>query len=582
MRHSLRSAALLPVAACALAALAGCSPQPKVLARVGDRTITVDEFREQAAQVAGRIPLPPDSAKVMLLDNLIDRELVMSAGAHSAAVPDSVVARRRREIEQDVLGRALMQQLAPQAIGVSDAEVKQLYAWRQSATRCQVVFTTDEAMARAARRAIDGGEDFGTVATQYDVTATVPPNGDLGFVEPGQLVNPLDNIVRTAPLGKVIGPLEVPGQGWFIVKALAREPREHAGFAQQSDELRSMIEQRKKRSTLISHYAQLRDAYAVTPDPAALGVLYDRLNAMRAAAGSGILPAAPQLTPHDRTLPIVRWNGGTPALRGAVTLGEAIDLLMSGRAPRLDAQRLNAYPDWARALGLQRVIVLEAKRRHLDEEPAIARQIRQQVDQIVFDGVYQAEVFERAEPNDAELMQAFQRNAQAFAQLRSVTVQWVSLPDSASAMALGQKLVQAGPQPLKESVPFAAPGLPVGEITVRYPTQEPLWQMLQQAFTQAPEGQLLGPLHLPDGWRVLQLVHRDMPAPNFATLTPEQQTGLHNQAKQFAVERRLKQYTDSLRTHVPVTIDRATLTHTPWPAPSLEDMIRQMQQQQGG
>jgi len=577
MRNPFRSA-VLPAAACALAVLAGCSPQPQVLARVGDRTITADQFHEQAQQVAARLPVPPDSAKAIVLQSMIDRELVLAAAKGSKAVPDSFIARRRGEIEQDVLGRALMQQLAPQDIGVSDAEVKQLYAWRQTATHCQVVFTADEATAREARREIDQGQDFGIVATRFDQTGTVPPNGDLGFVEPGQLINPLDDVVRTTRVGAIVGPTEVPGQGWFIVKVLARQPREHAAFAQQADEIRSMIEQRKRRSTLIAHYSELRDAYQVTPVDAGIRTLYDRLDAMRAAQGSGMQPAMPQLTPAERATPIVHWDGGSPGTRGTITTGEALDMLVAGRAPRLDAARMNTYPDWARALGLQRVIVAEAKRRHLDEQPEVARQIRDQVDQLVFEGVVQEQVLVRAVPTDAEVETAFQHNAQAFAQLRSVTVQWVTLPDSATAMTVGQKVMQAGAAPLKETVPFAAPGLTVGESTVLYPTRDPLWQMLQQAFTQAPEGQLLGPVHLPDGWRILQFVHRDMPAPSFATLTPEQQEGLRNQAKQYAAQRTLKAYTDSLRTRIPVTIDHQAVAKAKWPAPSIEDMLRQMQQ----
>ena len=48
----------------------------------------------------------------------------------------------------------------------------------------------------------------------------------------------------------------------------------------------------------------------------------------------------------------------------------------------------------------------------------------------------------------------------------------------------------AAPQPLRDVVPFAAPGLAVSEQTVRYPTNDPLWQMLQQAICGAEKSRL--------------------------------------------------------------------------------------------
>src|SRR3989442_7236590 len=88
-------------AGCLTAVLAGCSAQPRVLARVGDRTITVSEYRELAAGVADRYLLPPDTAKVLLLDDLVRRELMIVAARGNPAAPDSYVARRRLEIEND-------------------------------------------------------------------------------------------------------------------------------------------------------------------------------------------------------------------------------------------------------------------------------------------------------------------------------------------------------------------------------------------------------------------------------------------------------------------------------------------------
>ena len=47
-----------------------------------------------------------------------------------------------------------------------------------------------------------------------------------------------------------------------------------------------------------------------------------------------------------------RWDRG-PAYRGTLTLGEAMDILNSGRGARLTPTQLDAYDDWVRNTVLQ-------------------------------------------------------------------------------------------------------------------------------------------------------------------------------------------------------------------------------------
>src|SRR4029077_17896776 len=119
-----------------------------------------------------------------------------------------------------------------------------------------------------------------------------------------------------------------------------------------------------------------------------------------------------------------------------LTLGDAMDDLTAGRGSHLLPTRLDSYPDWVRDALLQRVALVAARRRHRDQEPATAERIRKSMNDVLLQVVYQTEVLNKAVPNDAEIAQAYERNASALAQLKSVSVQYVSLPDSALAVRL--------------------------------------------------------------------------------------------------------------------------------------------------
>ena len=454
----LRPSRILPAlaAAClAAAALSGCSSDSHVIARVGDHNITVAQYRAMAEQLASRYMAPPDSARNMLMNDMVSRELMLVSAKTNPATPDSYVTRRRKEIEEQALASALLDQMTPRHVGVSEAEVKQLYQWRQHATHCQIVFTTELDAARAARREIDAGADFAAVAHRFDFTGMLPPGGDLGFIEAGALVNPLDRIVRESAVGSIVGPTEAPGQGWFIVKIIAREPRKTGSLADMAPELRGMLEQRKQKIALMQNYADLRSEYRITPVREGIQFLFQRLNALRHPMGTAADSAAAQLTAADRAVVIGRWDRG-PGDRGTLTVGEAIAILDSGHGAQLQPERIDSYDDWVRSTVLQRVAVVEARRRHLDQEPKLAERIRLEIENVVLQAVYQTEVVDRAEPNDMEVQETYERNAAALAQLHSVTLLHLTVPDSALAVSLAEKSIEAGSLKVVE-----APGIVV-------------------------------------------------------------------------------------------------------------------------
>jgi len=183
--------ALAGVAGLALiGTLGGCSSGHQVLARVGDRTITTADFMEvaQGAQ-AFYGNLPPDSAKARLLDDLVRRALLLEAAKRQGLDRDGSM---RREVEDQVLTAALAERLAPRQVPVSDAEIRQLYEWRRTESHTQLIYAVERGRADAAMNELTRGQTFTAVADRFNLPGMLPPGGDLGYLAPGALVNPLD------------------------------------------------------------------------------------------------------------------------------------------------------------------------------------------------------------------------------------------------------------------------------------------------------------------------------------------------------------------------------------------------------
>jgi len=96
-----------------------------------------------------------------------------------------------------------------------------------------------EPQATTAMAQLSRGQDFGAVADQYNPPGLLPPAGDLGWIPPGMLMSALDRELRTAPVHKVIGPIALPPQGFFIIRSTAggRVPRPARAPARQLAEM---------------------------------------------------------------------------------------------------------------------------------------------------------------------------------------------------------------------------------------------------------------------------------------------------------------------------------------------------------
>jgi len=407
-----RPLALAPALVVLAALLAGCSSGPAVLARVGDRTITVDDFLDVARQNQGQYAGSPDSAKAALLEDLVKRELVVSEALQRGFVSPGDQARMLRQAQEQLALRALVQHLAPRDVPVSDAEVQALYRQRATEAHALVVFTPDRPGSEQALGEIQRGADFGATADRFNTTGMTPKGGDLGFLTPGTLLPILDEALTRGPLGKVLGPIESPTDGWFLVKVLERRPRQQEPFEQVREMLRQGLQQGKQRVLLNRVQHDLMAQYHVTVEAGALQALFARYNAPQdtMAVGSSRMPVAAEPTPEEARQVLVRYDGaeGKP---GTYTLGEAVLDLQDASKPRPNWSVMPMIDQWLKSAALQRVALIEARRRQLGEEPARARQARAQMENALLQAAYETLVLAPATITGDDVRAAYQRHA---------------------------------------------------------------------------------------------------------------------------------------------------------------------------
>jgi parvulin-like peptidyl-prolyl isomerase len=404
--------ALLAIVVVLAALLAGCSSGPPVLAKVGNRKITVDDFLDVASRSQGQYTGSPDSAKAALLEDLVKRELVVSEALKRGLVSPADQARMLQQAQEQLALRALIKQMAPSDTPVSDAEIQALYQKRAHEAHALIVFTPDRAACDQAFGEIQRGADFGATSDRFNTTGMTPPGGDLGFITPGTLMPILDDALTSGALGKVLGPIESQTDGWFLVKVIERRPRQQEPFDQVSEMLRQGLQQSKQRVLMNRVQHDLMTQYHVTVEAGASQALFARHNSPKdtVAVGSSRMPVPAAPTPEEARQVLVRYDGaeGKP---GTYTLGEAILDLQDASKPRPNWSIMPMIDQWLKSAVLQRVALIEARRRRLGEEPALARQARAQMENVLLQTAYEKLVLNSAKITADDVQAAYLRHA---------------------------------------------------------------------------------------------------------------------------------------------------------------------------
>lgn len=548
--------ALLGLAVASLAGLSiGCSKDAGVLARVNQQAITVDQFNEVARGNLEQLAGTPDSAKTRLLKDLVDRELLVQGARAQGLDRTPEFQAYRLQIENQVLRETLYQRLLAGPYPVSDAEVRTQHERQAEVTRARLIFAHDEAMVRAAEKDLARGDDFAVVADRYNPTGQVPPGGDIGFLQPGSLLSPLDDVVRTGVPGRVYGPLAAGSEGWFIVRIEERRPQPQPPLEESRAQLAETLRQRKQRVAMARAIERIRTEHRIAVLPGAAQLLAARL---RPVPSEGAVPQTPPPpAAEERSLVLARHDGGT------YTLGEAYDDLIGGGGGRLDFAMLPTVERWIQSQAIERAALTEAHRRHIGDEPGVRSRIRERLNNYLLDGFYQLQVLQRISIGPADFRGAYERYQSSLERLRSARVMSVTMADSAAAATLVALATRA--PSLREAAATAVTASRVDEETLSFPAASPLWTRYEQQLSTMRPGEIAGPFPNGNGWLIFQLREKRQEAPSFESLPASTVAQLQGVATEIKREARLIALTDSLRQAFAPVIDEARLRRVPWP-----------------
>ena len=387
------------LAALAAATLASCGTQGRTVASVGDRVVTVAEFEDAARSQPQRGLDPSPDAKRGLLDEMIDRELLVAEAERLGYAKGAEFDGVRRQARAELLPEALYRRVVAGRVAVSEAELQAVWDAQDEEVQLAQVFCFDRASAGAAAARLRAGEPFEEVARRYSRDrSTAPGGGDLGYLTAGQLPLEIERVVRGLAKGGWAGPIEMP-VGFYLVEVRDRRPRERDDYQLVRGQIEALLRQRKERALVLAYVTGVKARYAMRIEDAGFAVLAEKWQNRSAEEllGSRGDPAALGFTAEELARPLASYRGG------AYTVGDFFRDL----SERNSLDRPQAGDDAVLRLFVQdratfALLLREAETRGLDRDAATLRALRDREKSYLVSRLYEEVVVTAARLTPAE------------------------------------------------------------------------------------------------------------------------------------------------------------------------------------
>ena len=256
---------LLVLLALALACQRKPSLPPDVVARVGERMITIGDFRKYLERNSGTdlAQLGPEVASA-LLDQFIE-EITLSeyAGAHGVEIPAEKIAAAVRSdagstvIEKrDAMRRQrLITDLSGEAHQPTDAEVQAYYEQHaadfKSGERVHVrqILVRDEDLADNIIQKLKKGATFEDLSAEHSLAPNAKKGGEIGFVSRGELPKMFEDEIFALKPGSVSNVIRTDAS-FHIFKVDERRPAGMVDLAAATPLIRERLKEDEVRQRM--------------------------------------------------------------------------------------------------------------------------------------------------------------------------------------------------------------------------------------------------------------------------------------------------------------------------------------------
>lgn len=205
---------------------------PVVVATVNGDSITADMLAEELGRIHSAQTTAverPDFSIERLLNKTINNRLIVHDALALGMDEEKTITDAVRWFREVLAFEALMQEIQPETISVSDEEVREAFDRLYRRAMIRLICVTDSALSFAIADSIKQGVSMAAMSRTYAIDKYKDLGGDAGVYPLYDLPEDLVKEMEVAPVGTLLGPVFL-WQTWAVVRADAFLPAEEAIF----------------------------------------------------------------------------------------------------------------------------------------------------------------------------------------------------------------------------------------------------------------------------------------------------------------------------------------------------------------
>lgn len=245
--------------------------KPQVLARIENRTITIEDFRREIESLPEFFKplLVEPKAKKEFLGKLIDREILILEAEKVGIDKREDVMRKIEECRRGVILEAFISEIMAGKDEVTDEEAKKYYDEHKEEfqlgerirVRHIVVKTLEEA--QEIKKRLERGEDFAELARKYSISPAAKWGGDLGYIQRGQVGKEFEKAAFSLKKPGDISDIVKTTFGYHIIKLEDRKPPQQLSFEEVKDKIKNRLKEEKRSKILEEYLKKAKKSYKI-------------------------------------------------------------------------------------------------------------------------------------------------------------------------------------------------------------------------------------------------------------------------------------------------------------------------------
>jgi len=435
----------LMVALSCLYLAGGCGKSDgKVIARVGNHDITVQEFNDLIGG-ANRNYQSAESEfdqKAKELDSLINQRLLVqeayNRGMDKSEALTSAVLANKDKFLLDVL----YQREVKDKISVSEAAVKDYYDKLANKIRLSHILVANIDTAQSLVTRLSQGANFEQLAYDYSADPNAKRNrGDLGYMLWGGMATlpEFEDAAFNLQVGEVSPPIKTR-YGYHLIKVVEIQPNEARGdFAARRSALERSLKSALEARTMVKYLQEMMDRYPITVDTTTLSYLARKRNDMYPPEVLAGLPKGDfddqQLDRNEKELVVATWEGGQISVMDYLTNVRKLPVQTRPSLEIFDSVKTIVFQ-----IKLPDILAYEANKKGVENDDQYKRKVTLFRDLTMADMVKTDSIMKTNPPTEAELRAYYDAHPEEFTDEPRIHIYEIQLSDELLARNLAKSI----------------------------------------------------------------------------------------------------------------------------------------------